>query len=1140
MPKRQDIDAILIIGAGPIVIGQACEFDYSGTQACKALREEGYRIVLVNSNPATIMTDPELADATYIEPITPEIVAKIIAKERAAFPDEKLVLLPTMGGQTALNTALSLEKMGVLEEHGVEMIGADAKAIDKAEDRDLFRTAMDNIGLATPRSAFVNTSELKKAFKEEEKQFFAQKGDAAQLQKEWDASEQFRREKHRLTAQMQALEAFETTGLPAIIRPSFTMGGLGGGIAYTLDELYEIVLSGVEASPTNEVLVEESVLGWKEFEMEVVRDRADNCIIVCSIENVDPMGVHTGDSITVAPALTLTDKEYQMMRNASIAVLREIGVETGGSNVQFAVNPADGRLVVIEMNPRVSRSSALASKATGFPIAKVAARLAVGYTLDELENDITGGATPASFEPSIDYVVTKIPRFAFEKFGLASDTLTTSMKSVGEVMAIGRTFAESLQKALRGLETGLTGLDDVWIEGFDKDGDTKENRNSIRAALGTPKPDRLLKVAQAMRVGTSLEEIHRFCRIDPWFLEQMQDIIDMEARVKAHGLPSDAQNMRALKAMGFSDARLATLCENTEADVTKARHALNVRPVFKRIDTCAAEFASPTAYMYSTYEKPFVGNLQSEAGISGRKKAMILGGGPNRIGQGIEFDYCCCHAAFALEDAGIESIMVNCNPETVSTDYDTSDRLYFEPLTAEDVLEIIRTEQEDGEFLGVIVQFGGQTPLKLANDLEAAGVPILGTSPDAIDLAEDRDRFQQLLHDLDLKQPINGIARSVDHAREIVKDVGYPVVIRPSYVLGGRAMEIVRDDAQFERYINEAVVVSGDTPVLIDSYLTNAIEVDVDCLCDGDEVFVCGIMEHIEEAGIHSGDSACSLPTHSLDTDTLDELERQTAAMAKALNVVGLMNVQYAIKDGTIYVLEVNPRASRTVPFVAKTIGAQIARIAARVMAGDKLATILPNRPSPRDLKHIAVKEAVFPFARFPGVDTLLGPEMRSTGEVMGLDRDYALAFAKAQLGASNDLPKEGTVFFSVKGDDKARVLPAAKKLAALGFTILATGGTQRHFAENGVECTRINKVLEGRPHIEDAIRNRQVDLVFNTTEGAKALSDSKSLREATLLNKVPYYTTVSGSIAATDAIEAMVNGTINVAPLQSYFEDVA
>jgi len=1139
MPKREDIDSILIIGAGPIVIGQACEFDYSGTQACKALKAEGYRIVLVNSNPATIMTDPDLAHATYVEPITPEIVAKIIASERQQFPNEKMVLLPTMGGQTALNTALSLEKMGVLKEYGVEMIGADAAAIDKAEDRDLFRTAMNKIGLATPRSAFVNTSELKQEFIQLEKAHFAQAGDPAALQKEWDSGESIRREKHRLHAQGQALEAYQKTDLPAIIRPSFTMGGLGGGIAYTLEELYEIVLTGVEASPTNEVLVEESVLGWKEFEMEVVRDRADNCIIVCSIENIDPMGVHTGDSITVAPALTLTDKEYQMMRNASIAVLREIGVETGGSNVQFAVNPEDGRLVVIEMNPRVSRSSALASKATGFPIAKVAARLAVGYTLDELENDITGGATPASFEPSIDYVVTKIPRFAFEKFGAASDTLTTSMKSVGEVMAIGRTFAESFQKALRGLETGLDGLDEIAIEGWSDD-DEGDNKNAIRAALGTPKADRLLKVAEAMRRGTSLADIHAACRIDMWFLEQIKAIIDMEARVREHGLPGDTDNLRELKSMGFSDARLAKLADLTQAQVHAERDKLNVHPVFKRIDTCAAEFASPTAYMYSTYEKPFAGELQSEAGISDRKKVMILGGGPNRIGQGIEFDYCCCHAAFSLAEAGYESIMVNCNPETVSTDYDTSDRLYFESLTSEDVLEIVRTEQAKGTFHGVIVQFGGQTPLKLANDLEAAGVPILGTTPDAIDLAEDRDRFQKFLHELKLTQPINGIARSVDDARRIVGEVGYPVVIRPSYVLGGRAMEIVHNDTSFERYIKEAVVVSGDTPVLIDSYITNAIEVDVDCLCDGDEAYVAGIMEHIEEAGIHSGDSACSLPTHSLDDAILDEIERQTIAMAKALNVVGLMNVQFAIKEGIIYVLEVNPRASRTVPFVAKTIGVPIAGIAARIMAGEKLATLLPVRPNSRELKHVAVKEAVFPFARFPGVDTLLGPEMRSTGEVMGLDKDYAMAFAKAQLGASNTLPTEGTVFVSVKKGDKPRILPAIQTLAKLGFKILATGGTQRYLVEHGVECTRINKVLEGRPHAQDAIRNRQIDLVFNTTEGQKALSDSRSLREAALLNKVSYYTTVRGCIAASNAIAAIIKDEITVSTLQSYFGEVA
>ena len=1133
MPKRTDIDAVLIIGAGPIVIGQACEFDYSGTQACKALRDEGYRIVLVNSNPATIMTDPELADATYIEPITPEIVASIIAKERAEHPDEKLVLLPTMGGQTALNTALSLEKMGVLEKHGIEMIGARAEAIDKAEDRDLFRQAMTAIGLATPKSSFVNTSELQKQFEADHKAHTAGGG----TEKAWDAGEHLRIERHRLTAQMQALAAVEHSGLPAIIRPSFTMGGLGGGIAYTLEELYDIVLTGVDASPTNEVIVEESVLGWKEYEMEVVRDKADNCIIVCSIENVDPMGVHTGDSITVAPALTLTDKEYQIMRNASIAVLREIGVETGGSNVQFAVNPVDGRLVVIEMNPRVSRSSALASKATGFPIAKVAARLAVGYTLDELDNDITGGATPAAFEPSIDYVVTKIPRFAFEKFAAASDTLTTSMKSVGEVMAIGRSFAESLQKALRGLETGLAGLDEIWIDGWVKDGDEKENRNALRAALGTPKPDRLLKVAQAIRLGMSLEDIHQSCRIDPWFLDQLAAIIASEDRVRAHGLPQDAANMRNLKAQGFSDARLAALTGGTEAKIRTARHALGVRPVYKRIDTCAAEFASPTAYMYSTYEPPFAGAMRSEAGISNRRKAMILGGGPNRIGQGIEFDYCCCHAAFALADAGIESVMVNCNPETVSTDYDTSDRLYFESLTAEDVLEIIHVEQGDGEFLGVIVQFGGQTPLKLAADLEAAGIPILGTPSDAIDLAEDRDRFKDLLDELDLLQPINGIARSADQARTIVARIGYPVVIRPSYVLGGRAMEIVRDDAQFERYITEAVDVSGDTPVLIDTYLTNAIEVDVDCLCDAEgNAVVAGIMEHIEEAGIHSGDSACTLPTRSFDDGMLANIEAQTIALAQRLGVIGLMNVQFAIKDLVIYVLEVNPRASRTVPFVAKAIGVQVARIAARLMAGAKLTDVWDVDTKTRDLGHIAVKEAVFPFARFHGVDTLLGPEMRSTGEVMGLDKTFPMAFAKAQLGASVDLPREGTVFISVKGDDKQRIVPAARKLAALGFDIVATGGTLRVLEAEGIDATRINKVLEGRPHAEDAIRNRQIDLVFNTTAGAKALSDSRSLRQAALLNKVPYYTTVAGALAAADAIEALHGGEVQVRALQEYF----
>lgn len=1140
MPKRTDIDSILIIGAGPIIIGQACEFDYSGTQACKALKAEGYRIVLVNSNPATIMTDPELADATYIEPITPQIVEKIIIKERAKYPDEKLVLLPTMGGQTALNTALSLKKMGVLDQHDVEMIGADATAIDKAEDRDLFRAAMQEIGLATPRSSFVNTTDLKKRFEDEYEHGLEQadmQGETDAFKTEWEAGESFRLEEHRLTAQLLALNASKKTGLPAIVRPSFTMGGLGGGIAYTLEELYDLVLGGVEASPTNEVLVEESVLGWKEFEMEVVRDKADNCIIVCSIENIDPMGVHTGDSITVAPALTLTDKEYQMMRNASIAVLREIGVETGGSNVQFAVNPADGRLVVIEMNPRVSRSSALASKATGFPIAKVAARLAVGYTLDELENDITGGATPASFEPSIDYVVTKIPRFAFEKFAAASDVLTTSMKSVGEVMAIGRTFPESLQKALRGLETGLSGLDEIEIDGLG----SGDDKNAIRAALGTPRPERLLKVAQAMRVGATLDQIHTSCKIDPWFLEQIEHIVHTEQRVSEHGLPCDAHNMRSLKALGFSDARLGQLTDMSEDQVAKHRRDLDVIPVYKRIDTCAAEFASPTAYMYSSYEMPFAGEIANESSPSDREKVVILGGGPNRIGQGIEFDYCCCHAAFALADAGIESIMINCNPETVSTDYDTSDRLYFEPLTAEDVLEVLHAEQRSGKLKGVIVQFGGQTPLKLADALERAGIPILGTSPDAIDLAEDRDRFQELLQKLDLMQPSNGIARSADEARNIVSNIGYPVVIRPSYVLGGRGMEIVHNETQFNRYINEAVIVSGSAPVLIDSYLQNATEVDVDCLCDGNDILVCGIMEHIEEAGIHSGDSACSLPAHSLPESQIEELTRQTKEMAVALNVGGLMNVQYAIKDDNIYVLEVNPRASRTVPFVAKTIGAPVAKMAARIMAGstlDEVKSTYGAYGSQNAHKHIAVKEAVFPFARFPGVDTLLGPEMRSTGEVMGLDVDFAMAFAKAQLGAGTNLPMAGTVFVSVKDDDKPRILGAIKKLHDLGFKVISTGGTHRYLTDQGVNNERINKVLEGRPHVEDAIHNKQIQLLFNTTQGMKAISDSRSLRQATLLNRVPYYTTISGAVAAAEAISAISNNPMQVRSLQEYFSN--
>ncbi len=1096
MPKRTDIDAILIIGAGPIVIGQACEFDYSGTQACKALKAEGYRIVLVNSNPATIMTDRELADATYIEPITPEFVEKIIVRERAEHPGERMALLPTMGGQTALNTSLALEKSGVLARHGIEMIGAKAAAIDMAEDRQLFREAMDRIGLETPRSMLAHN---------------------------WE----------------EASRALESIGLPAIIRPSFTLGGTGGGIAYNKSEFMEIIERGLDASPTRQVLVEESVLGWKEFEMEVVRDKNDNCIIVCSIENIDPMGVHTGDSITVAPALTLTDKEYQLMRNASIKVLREIGVETGGSNVQFAVNPADGRLVVIEMNPRVSRSSALASRATGFPFANVAARLAVGYTLDELENDITGGATPAAFEPTIDYVVTKIPRFAFEKFPGAEPTLTTSMKSVGEVMAIGRTFHESLQKALRSLETGLTGLDDIVFEGLGK-GDDK---NVIRAALGQPTPDRLLKVAQALRLGVDHEQIHASCRIDPWFIARIQEIIEMETRLEADGLPPSASLLRQVKAMGFSDARLAKLTGLAEAEVGSLRHGLGVTPVYKRIDTCAAEFASPTAYMYSTYEAPFDGAPQCEADPSGKEKIVILGGGPNRIGQGIEFDYCCCHAAFALSEAGFETIMINCNPETVSTDYDTSDRLYFEPLTTEDVLEILHREQTKGTLKGVIVQFGGQTPLKLAQPLAAAGIPILGTSPDAIDLAEDRERFKALIERLELKQPESAIAKSLETARKAAGEIGYPIVIRPSYVLGGRAMEIVHDEPQLDRYLQRLgtvldrpseLVVSAKRPLLIDRYLQDAIEVDVDCLADKQGAFVAGIMEHIEEAGIHSGDSACSLPPHSLQPRVIAEIERQTIALAGALGVVGLMNVQFAIKDGEIHVLEVNPRASRTVPFVAKVVGIPIAGIAARVMAGKPLASF---GLKPRKLGHVAVKEAVFPFARFPGVDPILGPEMRSTGEVMGIDRSHALAFAKSQIGGGNSLPDGGTVFISVREADKDKIVAPARALVALGFAIKATRGTRRHLEAHGIPCTLINKVLEGRPHVVDAMKNGDIQLVFNTTEGAKAIADSLDIRRTALLNHIPYYTTVSGVLAVTEAIKALRADILKVAPLQTYTE---
>jgi carbamoyl-phosphate synthase large subunit len=1172
MPKRTDISTILIIGAGPIVIGQACEFDYSGTQACKALRDEGYRIVLVNSNPATIMTDPDLADATYVEPITPEIVAKIIEKERGDL-SKGFALLPTMGGQTALNCALSLKRMGVLEKFDVEMIGATAEAIDKAEDRQLFRETMMKIGLETPRSRLANASSLKKADRDI---YLAEvaaidvldlhpgdlKRRRAAFELKWAAGESERRKRYIKKGRIEALESLDEIGLPAIIRPSFTLGGTGGGIAYNEAEFIEIVERGLDASPTTEVLIEESVLGWKEFEMEVVRDKADNCIIVCSIENIDPMGVHTGDSITVAPALTLTDKEYQIMRDASLAVLREIGIETGGSNVQFAVNPKDGRLVVIEMNPRVSRSSALASKATGFPIAKVAARLAVGYTLDEVANDITGGAMPASFEPTIDYVVTKIPRFAFEKFPGAEPTLTTAMKSVGESMAIGRTFPESLQKALRSLETGLTGLDEIDIPGIvqgrqSDDQDSSQGRDdhaAIKKALGSPTPDRLLVIAQAMRFGMSLDEIYESCAVDRWFLEQIKAIIDMEAKVRRHGLPTTPGAFRQLKAMGFADLRLAGLTGLSDAEVTQRRKALGIRPVFKRIDTCAAEFSSPTAYMYSTYAAPFAGQYADEAQPSDREKIIILGGGPNRIGQGIEFDYCCCHACFALKDAGYETIMINCNPETVSTDYDTSDRLYFEPLTAEDVLEIIETEQMAGTLKGVIVQFGGQTPLKLAKALEEAGVPILGTSPDMIDLAEDRDRFKRLLDKLGLKQPKNGIAYSVEQSRLIAADLGLPFVVRPSYVLGGRAMAIIRDQETFDdyllgtlpslvpshiktRYPNDKTgqinTVLGQNPLLFDRYLSDAIEVDVDCLCDGKDVYIAGIMEHIEEAGIHSGDSACSLPPRSLSPEIIVELERQTKAMALALNVGGLMNVQFAIKDGTIYVLEVNPRASRTVPFVAKVIGEPIAKIASRIMAGESLASF---GLKPKVLDHIGVKESVFPFARFPGVDVLLGPEMRSTGEVIGLDRSFGVAFAKSQLGSSTNVPIGGAVFVSVRDADKARILAPVKDLVTLGFNVVATGGTQRFLEQNGVPSVRINKVLEGRPHVVDSIKNGDIQLVFNTTEGAAALSDSRSLRRAALLHKVPYYTTLAGAIAATEGIEAYVAGDLEVRPLQDYF----
>ncbi|MGB6008520.1 carbamoyl-phosphate synthase large subunit [Castellaniella sp.] len=1062
MPKRSDIKSILIIGAGPIIIGQACEFDYSGAQACKALKADGFRTILVNSNPATIMTDPETADVTYIEPITWQALEKIIEIEK---PD---AVLPTMGGQTALNCALDLDRHGVLQKHGVELIGANAAAIEKAEDRLKFKDAMTSIGLESAKSGVAHSMD---------EAWAVQKSIAADL---------------------------GNSGFPAVIRPSFTLGGTGGGIAYNAEEFETICRRGLEASPTRELLIEESLLGWKEFEMEVVRDSADNCIIVCAIENLDPMGVHTGDSITVAPAQTLTDKEYQIMRNASIAVLREIGVDTGGSNVQFAVNPANGRMIVIEMNPRVSRSSALASKATGFPIAKVAARLAVGYTLDELRNEITGGATPASFEPTLDYVVVKVPRFAFEKFPQADSRLTTQMKAVGEVMAIGRTFQEAFQKALRGLEVGVDGLNQKTTD-----------RERLQIELGEPGPERIWYVGDAFAQGFSLDEVHQLTKIDPWFLAQIKEIVDIELALEQRTLSElDDDTMRRLKRRGFSDRRLAFLLDAAEAEVRKLRHQMNVRPVYKRVDTCAAEFATTTAYMYSTYEE------EDEAAPTDRKKIIVLGGGPNRIGQGIEFDYCCVHAALALREDGFETIMVNCNPETVSTDYDTSDRLYFEPLTLEDVLEIVHKENP----VGVIVQYGGQTPLKLARALEANGVPIIGTSPDSIDVAEDRERFQKLLTKLGLRQPANRTARTESEALALAGEIGYPLVVRPSYVLGGRAMEIVHEPQDLERYMREAVKVSNDSPVLLDHFLNNATEVDVDCLADGDQVVVGGVMEHIEQAGVHSGDSACSLPPYSLSAEIVDEIKRQTALMARALNVKGLMNVQFAIQDGDVYVLEVNPRASRTVPYVSKATGRQLAKIAARVMAGRTLAQQgIASIPSPI---HYCVKEAVFPFVKFPGVDTILGPEMKSTGEVMGVGETFGEAFVKSQIAAGAWLPESGKVFISVRAQDKPRAVEVARGLAAMGFQLIATRGTASVIEAAGLSVETVNKVTEGRPNIVDMLKNGEIAMVINTVEERRnAIADSRIIRTQSLANRVTFFTTIAGARAAVEGLQYLRHG---------------